>query len=596
MTLSGSTARPELSGSFGMVASTHWLASQVSMSVLERGGNAFDAAATGAFVLQVVEPHLNGIGGDVPIIGRAAGEAEPFVLCGQGPAPAGATLDAFDALGLDAVPGSGYLAACVPGAFGAWIALVRDHGTIDVRTLLEPAIHYAENGFECLPKISATIAGVRDLFVDHWQSSAQVWLPDGTVPRPGSWLTNPALARTLRRIVEEAEAGSVGREAQLERAHDAFYRGFVAEAVVERLSTDAALDSSGRRHQGLIDGDDLAGWTPTYESTVALDYRCTRVHKPGAWSQGPVFLQQLALLAGWDLEELDPLSAELIHLVTECAKLAFADREAHYGDPDHVAVDLAGLLDEEYNQARRALVGETADLGPMRPGSPGGRAGTLPQELASLGEGAAGIGEPTFGDVDDGRGDTCHIDVVDRWGNVVTATPSGGWLQSSPVVPELGFALGTRAQMFWLQPGHPNVLAPGKRPRTTLSTTFVEHEDGVLVFGTPGGDTQDQCTVQFFLRHLHHGMGLQEAIEAPASYSEHFPSSFYPRTSHPGRLVLEDRFAPEQVADLRARGHLVQQVDPWSVGRISAVSRTADGSRLRAGANPRGAQGYAVGR
>ncbi len=463
-------ARPELQGGFGMVSSTHWLASQCGMSVLERGGNAFDAAAASAFVLQVVEPHLNGIGGDVPILGWDSTSRSSFVLCGQGPAPQAAKIEVFRELGLDAIPGSGFLAACVPGAFGAWIRLVRDHGTISLREVLDYAVYYARSGFVCLPKISETIGSVTQLFLEHWTSCRDLWLDGGAAPRPGTTLRNPALADTLDRIIEQAEASSTSREGQLDAALDVFYRGFVAEAITDYVSSTPVLDSSGGRHTGLLSGDDLANWSPTYEDPVSLDYHGNTVLKPGAWSQGPVFLQQLALLKGWDLTACEPASAEFVHIVTECAKLAFADREAHYGDPAFSPIDIESFLTESYNAERRALVTDRADTGPLRPGSPDGRPLVLPADsFTSAGASSAGLGEPTFGSVDEGRGDTCHVDVVDRWGNMVAATPSGGWLQSSPAIPGLGFALGTRAQMFWLSHEHPNGLADRKSTRLNSS-------------------------------------------------------------------------------------------------------------------------------
>ena len=280
--------------------------------------------------------------------------------------------------------------------------------------------------------------------------------------------------------------------------------------------------------------------------------------------------------------------------VVECAKLAFADREAWYGDPAFADVPLAGLLSAEYAAGRRALVGQEAS-GELRPGSPGGRPPVLPGYATGAvraGQGM-GSGEPTVETAV--AGDTCHLDVIDRFGNVVTATPSGGWLQSSPVIPGLGFCLGTRAQMFTLTPGLPNTVAPGKRPRTTLSPTMVlRGGEPCLAFGTPGGDQQDQWTLGFFLNHLHFGMNLQEAIDAPAFHSRHFPSSFYPRMAAPRALDIEERAGAAVIAGLRERGHEVDVRPPWSLGRISAVARR-DGF-LYAAANPRGMQGYAVGR
>ena len=587
------TTRPQLTGTFGMVASTHWLASSAGMAVLEKGGNAFDAAVAAGLVLQVVEPHLNGPGGEVPVIGwdarrAAAGEEGVFVLAGQGPAPGAATLAAFGGLGLDLVPGSGLLAACVPAAFGTWLLLLARHGTLHLRDVMEYAIGYARDGYPVVPGVSAGITAVADLFREHWPSSAEIYLAGG-VPAPGSRFANPVLAATYERILKEAEAAGPGRETQIEAARAAFYEGFVAGAITSFLRGAEVMDVTGERHRGLLTGDDLARWRPGVEAPATLAYQGVTVCKTGPWGQGPVFLQQLALLAGFSLAEMTP--AGYIHTVTECAKLAFADREAWYGDSPEVP--LAELLSAAYADSRRALVAETAS-GELRPGSPGGRPPVLPGYATGAvraGHGA-GTGEPT---VETETGDTCHLDVADRFGNVVTATPSGGWLQSSPVIPGLGFCLGTRAQMFTLTPGLPSTLAPGKRPRTTLSPTMVLRGDEPwLAFGTPGGDQQDQWTLGFFLNHLHFGMNLQEAIDAPAFHTRHFPSSFYPRQSAPQTLDIEERAGAGVIADLRRRGHRVEVRPPWSLGRVSAVAR--DGGLLHAAANPRGMQGYAVGR
>ena len=607
------TTRPELAGTFGMVASTHWLASAAGMAVLEKGGNAFDAAAAAGFVLQVVEPHLNGPGGEVPVIGHDARRGETFVVCGQGTAPAAATVAAYTDLGLDLVPGSGLLAATVPGAFGGWLLLLREYGTLRLRDVLGYAIGYARSGYPVVPAISWSIASVADLFREHWHTSAETYLPGGGVPAPGTLFANRALAATYERVLTEAEAASADRDAQLEAARCAWYDGFVAEEIA-KFARGAVMDVTGERHHGLLTGHDLATWHARLEAPATYDYAGLRVCKTGPWGQGPVFLQQLALLRGYDLAALKPGSAEFIHTVIEAGKLAFADREAWYGDPAFFDVPLPDLLSAGYNDERRELIGETASL-ELRPGSPGGWEPGLPDfatrsfggpDADSAGGGRRVSGDPGI-DPATGeplgravhaqarRGDTCHLDVADRWGNVVTATPSGGWLQSSPVIPSLGFCLGTRAQMFTLTPGLPATIAPGRRPRTTLTPTLALRDDEpYLAFGTPGGDQQDQWTLAFFLNHVHFGMNLQQAIDFPAFHSAHMPSSFYPRQAQPGRLDVEERVGAGVIDELRARGHDVHVQPPWSLGRISAVARR--NGTLHAAANPRGMQGYAVGR
>ncbi|WP_089107718.1 gamma-glutamyltransferase family protein [Streptomyces hyaluromycini] len=595
------TTRPTLQGTFGMVSSTHWLASQSAMAVLENGGNAYDAAVAGAFVLHVVEPHLNGPAGEVPILLAPAG-GEVRVLCGQGVAPAGATVAHYRGLGLDLVPGTGPLAAAVPGAFDAWLLLLRDHGTKPLDEILAYAIGYAEHGHPPVENVGATVESVRKLFETEWTSSAELYLPGGRAPRPGELFRNPALAATWKRLLAET-AGAGDREARIDAAREVWRTGFIAEALV-RQAARPTLDTSGTRHTGTLTAADLAAWSASYESPVSYDWNGWTVCKAGPWSQGPALLQQLALLP----PELPAYgSADYVHLLVEGCKLAMADREAWYGDA--AEVPLADLLSQTYNAGRRDLIGAKAS-DELRPGGPGGRVPRLPgYARVEADKGAAfdplGAGEPTVAQVaaDGGtRGDTCHLDVVDRWGNMVAATPSGGWLQSNPVVPELGFPLGTRLQMAWLEEGLPNSLTPGRRPRTTL-TPSIALRDGVpvLAFGTPGGDQQDQWQLHFFLAvalrgEVRGGLDLQGAIDAPNWHNDSFPSSFHPRGRRPGSLTVESRTDPETVAELRRRGHDVTVGPGWSEGRLCAVARDPETGVLSAAANPRGMQGYAVGR
>lgn len=554
------TTRPELRGTFGMVASTHWLASAAGMSVLERGGNAFDAAVAAGFTLQVVEPHLNGPGGEVPALLWPVDRGEPVALCGQGVAPAAATIEAYRALGHELVPGTGVLATCVPGAFGGWLLLLEQFGTWRLEDVLSFAIGYAGDGFPLVAGIRGTIERTEEL-LREWPASRDLYLP---APEVGALFRNPALAATYSRILDEARGGS--REEEIERARRAYYEGFVAEEI------DGFVAAEG----GFLSADDLARWRATLEPAATLEYRGLTICKTLPWAAGPVGLQQLALLDGFELAELSP--AEFVHVVTECAKLAFADRDALYGDAE---VPLEMLLSPEYNAERRALVTEEASE-QYRPGL-----GTLPTVVGAAAD--PGAGEPT-------RGDTVHLDVVDRWGNMISATPSGGWLQSSPVIPALGWPLGTRAQMFWLEEELPSSLRPGARPRTTLSPGLALRDgEPYLAWGTPGGDQQEQWALHAFLRHVDLGLDLQEAIDAPEFHTDHLISSFYPRGFARRSVTVESRFGDEVVEDLRRRGHDVEVAGAWTLGRVTAVAREPDGL-LKAGANARGMQGYAVGR
>lgn len=590
------TTRPEILGTFGVVTSTHWMASAVGMSILEKGGNAFDAAVATGFALQVFEPHLNGPGGDMPAILYSRKKDKVEVICAQGTAPAGATIERYTAEGLDLIPGDGLLATVIPGAFDGWMLMLRDYGTMSVRDVLEPAIHYLENGHPLLPRVAATINDLGEFFRKEWPTSYATWLPGGAAPEALSNFKNPVLANTWRRIISEAEARP-GREAGIEAARDAFYRGFVADAIGDYLKTADVMDASGKRHKAVLTTDDLANWRATIEEPTTYDYHGWTLAKTGPWGQGPVLLQSLALLKGIDIGAMEPAGVEFVHTVVEAMKLAYADREVYYGDPAFSQVPLETLLSDSYNQERRRLIGAQASLD-LRPGRlPGFEAQyDLTLQMLNAMSGTGAVYEPTMSHLTEKRGDTVHIDVIDREGNIVSVTPSGGWLQSSPIIPQLGFCLNSRAQMFWLKPGLPTSLAPGKRPRTTLTPSLALYQGKpTLAFGTPGGDQQDQWQLSFFLRYAHFSMNLQQAIDLPLFHTAHFPGSFYPRTRQPGNVMIESSIGEATLAALRARGHEISTAAPWTIGRLTAARRDADGL-LHAAATPRLMQAYAIGR
>ncbi|MBY3466234.1 gamma-glutamyltransferase family protein [Rhizobium laguerreae] len=590
------TTRPEILGTFGVVTSTHWIASAVGMSILEKGGNAFDAAVATGFVLQIVEPHLCGPGGDLPAVIYSKKKDKVEVICAQGPAPAGATIEHYTAEGLSLIPGDGLLATVIPGSFDGWMLMLRDYGSMSVRDVLEPAIYYAEHGHPMLPRVSATIKGLAAFFEKEWPTSYETWLPGGSAPEAHANFKNPVLAETWKRVIAEAEVKS-GREAQVDAARDAFYRGFVAEKIDDYLKTAEVMDASGNRHKGVLTASDMANWSATIEEPLTYDYHGWTIAKIGPWGQGPVFLQTLSILKGFDLAAMDPAGADFVHTVVEAMKLAFADREVYYGDPDFSEVPIAHLLSETYAAERRKLVGADASFD-LRPGIvPGFEAQhDLTMKMLGADSKTGAVYEPTMAHLSEKRGDTVHIDVIDRDGNMVSVTPSGGWLQSSPTVPGLGFCLNSRAQMFWLKPGLPTSLAPGKRPRTTLTPSLGLYEGRpTLAFGTPGGDQQEQWQLSFFLRYAHHKLNLQAAIDQPLFHTSHFPGSFYPRTCEPGSLMAEANFGPEVLDALRRKGHKLTVADVWTIGRLTAARRDADGL-LRAAATPRLMQAYAIGR
>ncbi|WP_026556449.1 gamma-glutamyltransferase family protein [Arthrobacter sp. 35W] len=608
------TTRPTLEGTFGMSASTHWIATATAQAVLERGGNAFDAATASAFVLHVVEPHLNGPGGDMTAVFTTAdAPGTPVVLMGQGPAPAAATREHYLAEGLELVPGAGALAAAVPGAVDAWLLLLRDHGTWELGPILEFAIGYARDGHPMLARVGTTIASVAELFAEHWPTSAQQWMPGGRIPAEGELIRNPAYATVLERLVAAGGAsgggGALGgptavaartRAERIDAARAEWSTGFVAREAVAFLA-EPHRHSSGTDHAGVMTEADFAAFSASYEPAAVLDFRGYTIAKTGPWGQGPALLQTLAILDGFDDEHLDPSTALGAHTILEAQKLAIADRESYYGDAD---VDLDHLLSPEYAAQRRALITETASH-EFRPGTVGAeapfmpplRTEYLPPALAEGGMAFAGVGEPTVMATGETRGDTCHVDVVDRWGNMISATPSGGWLQSSPTIPALGFCLGSRLQMTWLEEGAPSTLEPGKRPRTTLTPTLVL-KDGhaVVALGSPGGDQQDQWQLLYLLRTIVGGYTPQQAVDAPALHTTSVPGSFWPRTWTPGGAVVEDRLGEDVITELERRGHVVTRAGDWALGRLSSVVREPSTGLLKASANPRGAQGYAAGR
>jgi len=624
--------RLEVSGWLGAAASTHWLASQSAMGTLETGGNAFDAAVVAGLVMQVAQPHLNGPAGDVAIMLHHGGSGDVTSICGQGPAPGDATLENFRALGLDHIPGTGLLPAVVPGAFDAWMRLLAEHGTITLRAAFEPATLYARQGIEVDQRLHDILAAAAPVFERYWPTSAAHCLDDRrTPPAVGSTFRNTTLAEVWQRLVEEAESQGNDRDIQIEAARKIWSDGFIADAITDFARRTKVMDVSGRRHATFLTARDVSGWRAPEERTRSVRFAEHRVHKCGMWTQGMVLLQALNLMSADALAELDPTKGAFVHQVTEALKLALADRDTHYGlskvGGTDVEARIARLLASSYGTDRRALVGDTASVD-FRPGDidetrrevatwrPDFETACTRQREAGM-LAAYGGGEPTIvhdsgdpapeaavaltaaekdGYLARSTGDTSYLCVSDRDGNVVSATPSGGWLQSSPIIPELGFPLGTRAQMMWLDPHSPSGLQPRARPRSTLSPTIVTHADGsVLAVGTPGGDQQDQWQTAFLIRYLVHEMSMQEALDAPGFHTDHVVNSFYPRGAAPGSLVVEDRFEADEIDALRTRGHNVSVTGSWAEGRLCAVRKTADG-RHRAAVSRRGGQSLAVAR
>ena len=564
-------------GREAVVSTEHYLSAAAGARIFERGGNAIDAAVAAALVEGVVNPQMHTIGGEAPMLIRVGSSGRVVSINGNTMAPARATIAHYRALGLDLVPGEGLLGAGAPAAFGAFACALENFGTKSLAEVTGPALALCEDGFAMHPGLcgddkSVDVPGLglfsirsnAELYRTRWPSTARLYMPGGELPRSGDIIKNPALANVFRRLLDaEAGARTAGREAGVRAACERFYRGDIAREIV----------AHSEAHGGLLALEDLATFTTRIEEPASRTYRGATVFKCGPWSQGPVFLQQLALLEGFELGAMGHNSAAYLHTLVEVAKLAFADREVYYADPEFVDVPLKELFSERYSALRRALVNPERASMELRPGDPRAmraeRGGAVPARSWGAG--------------------TTHVDAADRQGNLIAITPSGAWLRSSPVADALGFPLGTRLQTFYLDEGHPNALAPRKRPRTTLTPSLAAMGDGRwIAFGTQGGDQQDQWTLQFFLNLADFGMNLQEAIEAPRYSCLHAPSSFHPHDAHPGLLRVESRIDERVCAELVARGHRIETRPPWCDGNVLAVALDGARGRLAAGADPRG--------
>jgi gamma-glutamyltranspeptidase/glutathione hydrolase len=569
---------PLIFGRQAVIATEHYLSAAAGARMFAASGNAIDAAVAASLVEGVVNPHMHTIGGEAPMLVYSRDAHRIVAINGNMTAPARATIDYYLSRGIKLIPPEGLLAAGVPAALDALITALRNFGTMSFSQVVEPATALCEDGFPAHVGLSgdpglafataggagASIASNAKKFAQKWPSSAAVYLPGGKVPSPGDLIRNPALGKFYRRLLEaEASASGRGREAGLEAVRNRFYRGDIAEEIV------AWSDANG----GLLSRDDLAGFTTRIEAPIAAQYHGVTLHKCGPWSQGPVFLQQLGLLQGFDLAAMGHNSSAYIHTCLEAAKLAFADRDAYYADPEFARVPMSELLSDEYSTKRRGLIDSERASMDHRPGDP-----LRMRVLADGPSAAANWGSGTI-----------HVTAADSKGNMIAVTASGGWIPSSPVIPALGFPLGSRMQTFYLDERHRNALMPHKRPRTTLSPSLATREgEPYLAFGTPGGDQQDQWTLQFFLNVVDFGMNLQDAVEAPKFSTAHFASTFYPHQAYPGLVRIEERI-PRSIRDqLAARGHRIEVRPAYSEGHVLAVACNRRLRILQAAADPRG--------
>ena len=594
------TTRPVIMGTRGVVASGHYLATAAGFRIMEQGGNAIDAAAAMCFCLNLLEPQSNGIGGEVPSLLYSSRERRAVAISGMGWSPQEFTIDWCRNNGIDLIPGDGYLPACVPAVVDTWATAVAQYGKLSFSAVLEPAMKLAQDGFPVYERLRESLISSFDKFNELYPTTAELYYPGGRVPDVGEIWRNPDFAATLQ-IMCDAEDRSAGKSriSGIEAARDAFYKGPIAERIVEFITSSPVEDASGSAHTGLLSFEDMSQWHASVEEPLTYDYKGLTVHKCPSWTQGPVFLQQLAILKDFDLTGMGHNSIEYLHTYIESAKLAFADREAYYGDPVFDQVPFEVLLSEGYNRNRRTLIGDTASMD-MRAGDAGnGVPAYAALNVADDNRQALGISARAVNDLGLGHahvGDTTHLDAIDIEGNMVAATPSGGWIGTSPVIKGLGFPIGTRAQMFYLNPLRPNALAGHKRPRATLTPSLVT-EDGAphMVFGTPGGDMQDQVTLQFFLNYVDFGMNIQEALDAPTVFSVHFPSSFYPREAYPGHMAADARIPSDVIKGLKERGHIVDNTEEWSGGKPMGIRLHRDKGVIAGGVAPKGNIGYALG-
>ena len=594
------TTRPVIMGTRGVVTSGHYLATAAGFRIMEQGGNAVDAAAAMSFCLNLLEPQSNGIGGEVPMLIYSAREGKTFAISGMGWSPQAFTIEWCRDNGIDLIPGDGYLPACVPAVVDTWATALSRFGTMSFAQILQPAIELSENGFPVYQGLHDRLSTHLSKYLELYPTTGEVYCPGGRVPQVGEVFRNPDLAGVLKTLVRaEAGAAHKGRIEGIRAARDAFYQGEIAERIIEFIGDKLVEDATGTAHRGLLSLEDMAQWHASVEEPVSVNYRTLDVHKCPTWTQGPTFLQHLSILEGFDLKGLGHNSADYLHTLVESAKLAFADREAYYGDPLFDQVPLEVLLSKEYASSRRDLIVGSASS-EMRPGDVGGGVpGYATRPVAEDNRLALGVAASVIKDLglDHAHvGDTTHLDAVDREGNMVAATPSGGWIGTSPVIKGLGFPLGTRGQMFYLNPERPNALAPHKRPRATLTPSLVTRNgEPFMVFGTPGGDAQEQWTLQFFLNYIDFGMNLQEALDAPTVHSVHFPSSFYPRNAYPRRVMVESRISPKVREELQRRGHEVVPIDGWANGKVMGIRYDKERGTILGAVSPKGDIGYAMG-
>jgi gamma-glutamyltranspeptidase / glutathione hydrolase len=581
--------RPLVLGKYHMVSAGHYKASVAGNRILQNGGNAIDATVSMIFCLNILEPHNNGIGGHVPILIYMSKEKKVYAVSGQGFAPKAATINYFQKKGIDIIPGDGYLPACVPSVIGTCAEVLARFGTMSLTEIMQPVIELLENGLPVCHRLAVHLKDNAERYYENYPTTAEIFLKNG-VPKFGDIIYNHDLLKLFKEICKAEKANKhKGRISGIEAGKNLFYKGAVPEKIVEFINNNPVLDVTGEFNDGLLTVEDFHAWEPSIEEPIHYDFMGHTVYKCPPWSQGPVLLQQLALLKNFEIESFNSTSDDYIHLLVESSKLAFADREYYYGDPLFDTVPLDILLSDKYNSHRSKLITDLAS-NKFIPGNVFGD-----KKISEIYRPFNVKEDAEYARLH--RRDTTHCNSIDVHGNMAGATMSGGWITSSPIVKGMGFSLDTRAQMFYLNPNRSNSLAPHKRPRTTLSPTIVlKDKKPYMVFGVEGGDQQDQWSLQFLFNHLIFKDNIQAAIDKPKFHSLHFPASFYPRSSNPCKLIIEKSYANEKIIkNLNERGHKVELVNDFSAGRIMASQIDTDRGIVLGAASPRLNMASAIG-
>ncbi|MCJ7617005.1 MAG: gamma-glutamyltransferase family protein, partial [Desulfobacterales bacterium] len=573
--------------------------------IMDKGGNAFDAGVAMALAQSVLEFSHFGMGGEIPILIYSAKDKKVYSIDGNMMAPSSVDFQWFVDQGIVAIPGDGLLPAGVPAMIDAVVTVLDKWGTMSFAEVAEGALHYARDGYPVDNTIRNSIISTEKRFRGEWPTSAAVLLPDGKVPDFGQVLVQKDLGNTISRLIEaeqKALAEGKSRSEALKAVRDRFYKGDIAQEIVKFQAENAFMDATGEEHTGNLTIEDFASYSAKIREPWMVEYKGYEVYKCGPWTQGPVFLQQLNLLENFDLKAMGYNTADYWHVIIETAKLAHADKDKYYGDPDFSYIPQQGLLSKEYAKERAKLVDMTTARNLHTPGDPLPFDGKKAMEIEKNTANSAQISDSydlqeALAYMELHANDTTGTRAVDKEGNMFSATPSGGWFTSSPIIPGLGFVLGTRGQMFYLtDPDVPKAFRPGSRPCTSLTPSLVlKGGKPFAVFGTPGGDTQDQYTLQTFLNVVEFGMEVQTAIDGPKAVTYNFPSLFYPFTQRLGAMDVNLGVPQEVFDELARRGHIIKYINAPFSDATTMIMLNPETGVLFGGASPARDKQYVIG-